>query len=77
MPFFSQNMHYLGHVMTCNGGKTKLTKVPIVQNWPTQAHTADVRAFLRTYGYYRWFIARNSKIAIPLTQLCSAHTRIH
>lgn len=66
---FAERVHYLGHVVTSKWVKTEPAKVSPVRIWLTPTHKTDIRALLRTCGYYRRFIARHSEIARPLTQL--------
>lgn len=45
------------------------SKVQAILEWPIPTTLKGVRGFLRLANYYRMFIKRYSKIAIPLTDL--------
>ncbi|MCI66244.1 hypothetical protein A2U01_0087502, partial [Trifolium medium] len=44
-------------------------KVETVLEWGTLEFVTKIRSFLGLLGYYRRFIERFSKLALPLTQL--------
>jgi len=67
--FWLNEMSFLGHVISGNGIAVDLSKVDAVSQWETLKSVTEVRSFLGLAGYYRRFIERFSKLALPLTQL--------
>ena len=51
-----------------NGIAVDSSKVDIVSQWETPKSVTEIRSFLGLAGYYRRFIERFSKLALPLTQ---------
>ena len=68
---------YLGHVITRDGFvKMDPRKVEAVKNFPVPRTLKELQRFLGLAGYYRHFICDFAKIAVPLTDMTAAGTRI-
>jgi hypothetical protein len=64
-----QSIHYLGHVISCNGLSTDLAKIQVIMDWPVPSSVKALREFLGLVGYYRKFVQHFGIIAKPLTDL--------
>ena len=67
--FFKKRIKFLGHIVSEEGVSTDLKKVEAVLNLSVPKTVYNVRAFLGFVGYYRRFIKRFSKVALPLRKL--------
>lgn len=67
--FGTNQIHYLGHVISERGVETEPEKVKDIVRWPRPANLKQLRGFLGLTGYYRRFIKDYGKICRPLTQL--------
>ena len=71
--FFKERVVYLGHLVSTEGIHVDPTKAEAVINWPVPKCTKDVRKFLGSSGYYRWFVEGYATIARPLNDLLVGH----
>jgi hypothetical protein len=67
--FWSNEVSFLGHIISGSGIDVDPSKVDAVSQWETPKSVIEVRSFLRLAGYYHRFIEGFSKLALPLTQL--------
>ena len=63
---FTQEVEYLGHIVSSEGVATDPKKIEAVVNWPIPQHQPDVRAFIGTCSYYRKFVPGYTELAKPL-----------
>ena len=61
--FFKERVVYLGHLVSAEGIHVDPTKAKAVINWQAPKCTKDVRKFLGSSGYYRWFVGGYATIA--------------
>ena len=67
--FATQQVDYLGHLVSVKGVERVPEKVIAVQQWPTPNSTRALRGFLGLSGFYRRFIRGYATLAAPLTAL--------
>ena len=67
--FCTDELTYLGHVITPEGVKPDPEKQLAVEKFPTPRTVRDVRSFLGLSSYYRRFVKSYASIAKPLNQL--------
>ena len=67
--FVQLEIEFLGHVISCNGFKTKMKKVMAIwkSTWPSKK--MGLQAFLGLENFYWRFMCNFSKIAKPLYNL--------
>ena len=67
--FFSNEIQYLGHILSTKGICPLPLKTQAIQKMQPLTTPKQVCAFLGLVGYYRKFIKDFAKIAQPLTNL--------
>ncbi|WVZ53038.1 hypothetical protein U9M48_004029 [Paspalum notatum var. saurae] len=67
--FATQQIAYLGHLISSQGVATDPSKISAVANWPTPTSGKELRSFLGLAGYYRRFVRHFGVIARPLNDL--------
>ncbi|WVZ87830.1 hypothetical protein U9M48_034405 [Paspalum notatum var. saurae] len=67
--FWTEEVKFLGHVISNGGIAVDQSKVSEVQNWKIPEDVKGIRSFLGLVSYYRRFIEGFSKIAKPMTAL--------
>jgi hypothetical protein len=65
----TQRTEYLGYIVTPDGISIDQDRVKTIVDWPKPRTVRDIRVFIGFMNYYRRFIAKFSKLALPLTKL--------
>nr|GEY41863.1 hypothetical protein [Tanacetum cinerariifolium] len=60
---------FLGHIVSANGITMDPAKVEAITKWLRPKIVTEIRSFLRLAGYYKRFMERFSRLALPLTKL--------
>ena len=67
--FWSNKVHFLGHIMSKEGVSIDPAKVEAVSKWATPTNVTKIRSFLGLAGYYQRFVKGFLRIVAPLTAL--------
>jgi hypothetical protein len=67
--FHSQEVKYLGLIISMQGIKMDPEKITTIQDWEPPRNLKDVCAFLGFANFYHCFVRNYSKIVQPLTFL--------
>lgn len=67
--FMTNEVEFLGIIVSDKGLKVNPAKTSIVQAWPRPQSISEVRSFLGLVSFFRRFIKNFSLIAMPLTNL--------
>lgn len=67
--FATQQVEYLGHLVSEKGVEPVPVKVAVVQQWPPPYSIRALRGFLGLSGFYHRFIKGYATIAAPFTAL--------
>lgn len=73
--FSTDEVTYLGHIVSYEGIKPDSNKVKAVEEFPTPIKVRNIREFLGLTSYYRKFIKDYAKIAKPLNNLLRKNTK--
>jgi hypothetical protein len=71
MRIFTQEVEFLGHIVSNAGLAVDPQKVHAIRTWPVPKDPHEVRQFLGLVWFYRRFIQQFASIAAPLTDLLS------
>ncbi|XP_027155495.1 uncharacterized protein LOC113755791 [Coffea eugenioides] len=67
--FCTDQLVFLGFVVSKQGIKVDEEKVKAIREWPTPSTVGEVRSFHGLASFYRWFVKDFSTIAAPLTAM--------
>lgn len=67
--FCTQEVEYLGHLLTPDGVLVDPKKVAAILDWPTPTNVSQLRGFLGLVQYYDSFVDHFAEVAFPLTEL--------
>lgn len=73
--FLKAETKYLGFISDGKGIKPDLNKVEVIREMPDPKTVRQMRGFIGTIGYYRWFIPAFSRLATSLTALTKKYAR--
>ena len=75
--FHVQEVAFLGFIVGPSGVKMDPSKVSAIITWPTPKSIHDIRVFLGLANFYRRFIKRFSRVALPITSLLKKDCKFH
>ncbi|XP_024010472.1 uncharacterized protein LOC112085485 [Eutrema salsugineum] len=67
--FGTDNLVFLGFVVSADGVKVDEEKVKAIKEWPSPTSVGEVRSFHGLAGFYRRFVKDFSTLAAPLTEV--------
>nr|GEU44094.1 putative reverse transcriptase domain-containing protein [Tanacetum cinerariifolium] len=67
--FWLRQVAFLGHIVSADGITMDPAKVEAITKWPRPKTMTEIRSFLGLTGYYKRFVERFSRLALPLTKL--------
>lgn len=65
--FLTNEVTFLGYIITAEGIRVDPSKVEAINSWPIPKSIHDVRSFHGLASFYRRFIKNFSSVAAPLT----------
>ena len=74
--FFTEEIHYLGHILSTTGIRSLPSKTQAINNMHPPNTAKQVHAFLGVIGYYRKFFKNFAKMAKPLTLVTGLKAKI-
>src|SRR6266498_5431038 len=67
--FHSEQVEYLGYILSPEGLSMDQVNVKVVQDWPELQKVKDVQSFLGLINFYCHFVFNYFDIVVPLTHL--------
>ncbi len=67
--FFEDKVQFLGFVISAQGIRIEEEKIEIVGDWPKPLSVRDIQVFLGFANFYRRFIKKFRRIAMPLISM--------
>ncbi|KAG7583645.1 Integrase catalytic core [Arabidopsis suecica] len=74
--FGTDNLVFLGFVVSTDGVKVDEEKVKAIREWPSPKSVGEVRSFHGLAGFYRRFVKDFSTLAAPLTEVIKKNVGI-
>jgi transposase InsO family protein len=69
--FGKPTLLFLGHIIGEDGISMDPDKLKAIQDWPPPRNVTQLQSFLGLANYYRRFVRNYSRVAAPLTALCT------
>lgn len=67
--FHTNEVRFLGYIVSADGVRMEESRIESVQNWPEPTSVREIQVFIGFANFYRRFIKEFSRIAAPLTTL--------
>jgi Reverse transcriptase (RNA-dependent DNA polymerase)/RNase H-like domain found in reverse transcriptase/Integrase zinc binding domain/Chromo (CHRromatin Organisation MOdifier) domain/Integrase core domain/Retroviral aspartyl protease len=75
--FHTQEVEFLGFIISPKGLKMDPAKTESIRSWPSPKSVHDIQVFLGFANFYRRFIKRYSRITTPITRLLKKGVKFH
>ncbi|XP_027120527.1 uncharacterized mitochondrial protein AtMg00860-like [Coffea arabica] len=75
--FCTNELVFLGYVVSSQGIKVDESKIEAIKQWPTPKSVPEVRSFHGLAGFYQRLVKDFSTIAAPLTAVTKKNDKFH